>query len=208
VSEWHLAQDAPERVLRAVALALSGAAGGPVAIRSATAVTEGWSGSFGASPWIVRCAVSGPSGWGVTSVVVKTRRPDGHVRGGDTTSRERAALTFLAEIGSDAGPRVIAHDPASGFVVLEDLGRGIALEDVLVDGDPAAATSGFIALAKAVGRMQAATLGRQDSFYARLGSSNAQRDRVSLAGMPLAECWSAPRDSAPRDSAPSDSAPR
>jgi hypothetical protein len=208
VSEWHPALGAPERLLRAVALALSGAAGGPVAIRSATTVTEGWSGRFGASPWIVRCAVSGPAGWGVTSVVVKTRRPGGHVRGGDTTGRERAALTFLAEIGSDAGPRVIAHDPASGFVVLEDVGRGIALEDVLVGGDPAAATSGFIALAKAVGRMQAATLGRQDSFYARLGGSNAQQDRVSLAGMPLAECWSALRDPALRNSALRDPALR
>jgi hypothetical protein len=122
---------------------------------------------------------------------VKTRRPDNHWRAGDTTSRERAALAFLEELGSDAGPRVLAHDDALGFVVLEDLGSGSALEDLLVEDDPEAAAAGFVALAKAVGRMHASTRGRQDSFYAHLRGSGVspQRDRVSLANTPLSEYW-------------------
>jgi hypothetical protein len=179
-------------VLHDVGAALSSAAGGSVAISSAMAVTEGWSARFGAYPWIARCAVEGPPGWGVTSVIVKTRRPDGHWRAGDTTGRERAALTFLQEVGSDAGPRILAHDDALGFVVLEDLGSGSALEDLLVDDDPEAATAGFVALAEAVGRMHAWTRGRQDAFYAHLRGPgiNPQRDRVSLANAPVSEYWS------------------
>jgi hypothetical protein len=186
----------PAGVLRDVCAALGSAVGGSVAISSATAITEGWSARFGAYPWIARCAVDGPPRWGVTSVIVKTRRPDDHWRAGDTTSRERAALTFLDEIGADAGPRILAHDDALGFVVLEDLGCGSALEDLLVDDDPAAATAGFVALAEAVGRMHASTWGRQDVFHAHLRGAgvNPQRDRVSLANLPLSECWSTLRD--------------
>jgi hypothetical protein len=179
------------RVLDEVRAALGSAVGGSVAITSATAVAEGWSARFGAYPWIARCAVEGPPDCGVTSVIVKTRRPDGHRRAGDTTSRERAALTFLAEVGSDAGPRVLAHDDTLGFVVLEDLGSGNALEDLLVDDDPAAATAAFVALAEAVGRLHASTRGRQDAFYARLRGRGVdpRRDLVSLANVPLPEYW-------------------
>jgi hypothetical protein len=156
------------------------------------AIVEGWSARFGVWPWIARCAVEGPPGWGVASVIVKSRRPDDHRRAGDTTSRERAALEFLDEIGSDAGPRILAHDDALGFVVLEDLGDSSALEDLLVEDDPDAATAGFVALAKAVGRMHASTRERQDAFYARLRGTGVspRRDRLSLANTPLSEYWS------------------
>lgn len=178
--------------LHQVGIALSGVAGGPVAISSSTAVTEGWSARFGAWPWIARCAVQGPPGWGVTSVIVKTRRPNDHWRASDTTSRERTALTFLEEVGSDAGPGILAHDDALGFVVLEDLGSGSALEDLLVGDNPDAATAGLVALAQTVGRMHASTRGRQDAFYAHLQDSGVSphRDRVSLANTPLSEYWS------------------
>jgi hypothetical protein len=125
-------------------------------------------------------------------VIVKTRRPHDHRRAGATTSRERAALAFLEQVRSDAGPRILAHDDAFGFMVLEDLGSGPALEDLFIDHDPDAATAGLVALAKTVGRMHASTWGRQESFYAHLRGSGVSphRDRISLANTPLSEYWS------------------
>src|SRR5262245_59953553 len=57
-----------------------------------------------------------------------------------------------------------------------------------------------VALAKAVGRMHADTLGRQDSFYARLPGhgTSLEDDRVSLANTDLATWWSALRAVAAR----------
>ncbi|WP_447007404.1 hypothetical protein ACRAKI_13445 [Saccharothrix isguenensis] len=156
--------------------------GRPVAVRSTAPVTEGWSARHGGYPWVLRCAVDG-----VGSVVVKTGRPDDHLRAGHATSRESAGLVFLEEVGSDAGPRLLAHE--DGLVVLEDLGSGGALEVVLVGGDPGAATRAFVAPARAVGRMQAATRGRQEQFYACLPDVDPLRDRVSLATVPLDRRW-------------------
>jgi hypothetical protein len=156
--------------------------GEPATVRSTAPVTEGWSARHGSYPWVLRCEVEG-----VGSVVAKTRRPDDHFRSGDTTGRESAALAFLEKIGSDAGPRLLAHD--DGLVVLEDLGSGSALEDLLVGDDPHAATRAFVMLARAVGRMQAVTRRRQESFYARLPEVDPLRDRVSLATVPVDRRW-------------------
>ncbi len=141
-------------------------------------ITEGWSAGFAPYPRVVRRAGD--------NTVVKTRRP------GDTAGRERAALAFLGAIGSDAGPRLLGH--GDDFVVMEDLGRGDALEDLLVGGDPAAATTGFVAFAEAVGRMHAATRGRQDEFYAHLPGVDRRLDRTTLAGRTLPDWWSAVLD--------------
>ncbi|MFI5912007.1 hypothetical protein [Dactylosporangium sp. NPDC051541] len=141
-------------------------------------VSEGWSAQFAPYPRVVRRAAD--------NSIVKTRRP------GDTAGRERAALAFLGAIGSDAGPRLLGH--GDDFVVMEDLGRGPALEDLLVGDDPAAATAGFVAFAAAVGRMHAATRGRADEFYAELEPVDRRLDRITLAGHTLPEWWSAVRD--------------
>jgi hypothetical protein len=174
---WHRVR--VNELLRAVEVALAGAVGRPVTIRSAGPVTEGWSAGHGAPPNITRCVVDGP----IRSVIVKIPR---------NAARERAALTLLEEIGSDAGPRLLAH--GEGFVVLEDLGAGLALEDLLVGADPEAATRGFVAFAEAVGRMHAATLGRAEAFYRRLPELDPRNDRVCLAGAPVDGYWQAVRD--------------
>ncbi len=186
-----------EPIREVVAASLEALAGAPVALGPGTAITEGWSAGLGRYPWIVRYPVEGPPGWGVTSVIVKTRRAHDHPRARDTVARERTALEFLRAIGSDAGPRVLAADDALGFLAMEDLGDGIALEDLLVGADPAAATDGLVALARTLARMQAATLGRAAGFYAALradapesGTTPAlRRDRVRLAGVPFPAYW-------------------
>ena len=122
-------------------------------------ITEGWSNSVAVNPRVLRRS----AGDGRT-VVVKTSRPPEDARRRDGFRREVAALRLLAELGSDAGPRLLGIDEDAGRLVLEDLGAGPALEDLLVGVDPGAATSGFEALAAAVGRMHAVTTGYADGL--------------------------------------------
>lgn len=172
---------------------LARVAGGPVRMGAATPAAAGWSADRAAYPWLSRVAVHGPPGWPVRSVVVKTRRPD-RGRPGDPV-RERVALEFLAEVGCAVGLRVLAYDDRLGLLVLEDLGAGPGLEDLLVGTDPDRATRGFVALAEAAGRLHAATRGRQDAFRERLAAAGrrapADHDRSVLAGTPFAGWWAA-----------------
>jgi len=130
-----------------------------VTLDGARAVTEGWCNTVAVNPRILRCTADDGG-----TVIVKMRRPPGDPRRRDGFAREFAALLRLAELDCDAGPRLLATDDSAGLLVLEDLGTGPALEDLLVGGDPAAATAGFVALARAVGRMHAATLGQADGI--------------------------------------------
>jgi len=90
------------------------------------------------------------------------------------------------------GPVIIAHDPQTRLLVLEDLGRSSTLADKLFEPDPAAAQQCLISWARALGRMQATTAARESDFGAllrRLGE-RAWRDpmadeaRAALAGVP------------------------
>ncbi|HVL83396.1 MAG TPA: hypothetical protein VM367_03755 [Pseudonocardia sp.] len=89
-------------------------------------------------------------------------------------------------------PVLIAHDPVSRLLVLEDLGRSSTLADKLFGPDAAAAQRCLVSWARGLGRMQAATAGREHDFHAllrRLGQ-RAWRDpmaddaRAALAGLP------------------------
>jgi hypothetical protein len=133
--------------------------GASVTIDSARAITEGWCNSIAVNPRIVRCTADDGS-----TVVVKMRRPLHDPRRRDGFRREFAALLLLAELGSDAGPRLLATDDSAGLLVLEDLGTGPALEDLLIGADAQAATHGFEALAAAVGRMHAVTTGHAEGI--------------------------------------------
>jgi hypothetical protein len=95
-------------------------------------------------------------------------------------------------IDSRPSPVLIAHDPQARLLVLEDLGRSSTLADKLFGPDPAAAQRCLLSWARALGRMQASTAGRENDFGAllrRLGE-RAWRDpmaedaRSALAGMP------------------------
>lgn len=177
------------RTLREAAQALGREVGARVDISDAAPVTEGWSARHADYSWIRRCRVSGLLGSPSTSVIVKTPRPSRESNGAAAIRRERAALALLSELGSNQGPRVLAHGEA--FLVLEDLGRGPAVEDRLVEDDPVAATKALVALARAVGAMQATTYGHQDAFYERLELSGTRprEDRLIFAGSTMARCW-------------------
>lgn len=88
-------------------------------------------------------------------------------------------------------PVLIAHDPQARLLVMEDLGRSSTLADKLFGTDGAAARRCLLSWASALGRMQAATAGRERDFGAllrRLGE-RAWRDpmadeaRAAFAGV-------------------------
>jgi hypothetical protein len=133
--------------------------GASVTLASARPVTEGWCNGIAVNPRLLRCTADDGR-----TVIVKMRRPPGDARRRDGFHRELSALLLLAELGCDAGPRLLATDDSAGLLVLEDLGDGPALEDLLVGADAEAATDGFVALAEAVGRMHTATLGQADTI--------------------------------------------
>src|SRR5919108_299379 len=69
---------------------------------------------------------------------------------------------------SRPSPVLIAYDTQTRLLVLEDLGRSSTLADKLFGPDPAAAQRNMLSWARALGRMQAATAGREGDFGALL----------------------------------------
>lgn len=181
----------PDAVSRRVTTLLREYFGAQVHIDHSEPIGEGWSAQFGAWPWITRCAIADDTG-AAGSVIVKLRRPESHSRSAPQGLRnERAALEFLTSIGGAFGPRLLAAD--DGMLIMEDLGAGPALEDLLVGSDAVAAEDGLVAFAIALGRLHAITMGHAEEFYAlrrRLGPVDPAYDRPSILGDDLGRSWS------------------
>src|SRR5262245_7320471 len=179
-------------ILADAAAALGFEAGGRVEIRDPSPMIDGWTAQHGEYPGVRRCVVSGLPG--CTSVIVKVRRPASPARAGNTIARERVALTLLTELGAHVGPRVLAH--GEDFLVLEDLGRGPAVEDLLVGDDRTAATDALVALARAVGAMQAASRSHEGTFRGRAEAAavDTRADRMTIAGSTLPDRWATLRE--------------
>ncbi|MDQ4115505.1 MAG: hypothetical protein M3235_00925 [Actinomycetota bacterium] len=107
---------------------------------------------------------------------------------------EVASCQLFTALPAEArpSPMIIAHDPAQRLLVIEDLGRSGSLADKLFGPEPEIATRCLLSWARALGRMQACTAGREDDFGAllrRLGE-RVRRDpiadqaRAALAGVP------------------------
>ncbi len=107
---------------------------------------------------------------------------------------EVASCQLFTALPADdrSSPVLIAHDPDARLLVLEDLGRSSTLADKLFGPDAAAAQRCLLGWARALGRMQAATAGRESDFGAllRRQGERAWRDpmaeeaRAALAGVP------------------------
>jgi hypothetical protein len=110
----------------------------------------------------------------------------------DPFHHEVASCQLFTALPTEArpSPEIIAHDVESRLLVLEDLGRSSTLADKLFGPDPAAAQRCLLSWARALGRMQAATAGREHDFGAllrRLGERSwrdpvADDARAALAG--------------------------
>ena len=111
----------------------------------------------------------------------------------DPFRHEVASCQLFTALPTEArsSPVLIAHDPASRLLVLEDLGRSSTLADKLFGPDPADAQRCLLSWARALGRMQAATAGRESDFGAllrRLGERSwrdpvAEEARAAFAGV-------------------------
>lgn len=111
----------------------------------------------------------------------------------DPFHHEVASCQLFTALPTEARPSpvLIAHDPAARLLVLEDLGRSSTLADALFGPDPAHAKRCLLSWARALGRMQAATAGRENDFGAllRRQGERAWRDpvaddaRAALAGL-------------------------
>jgi hypothetical protein len=90
-----------------------------------------------------------------------------------------AGLQFLTHVAPDRllAPRFYAGDRLAGLVVMEDIGSGDTLADLLLGADPAAAEQRAIEHATLLGRMHALSVGRQAEFD-RLRDGLAQRDKT------------------------------
>lgn len=107
---------------------------------------------------------------------------------------EVASCQLFTALPTDVrpSPAIIAHDPDQRLLVLEDLGRSLTLADKLFGPDRDAARSCLLGWSGGLGRMQAATAGREGDFGAllrRLGEKGhrdpiAEQARAALAGLP------------------------
>ncbi|GHO98796.1 hypothetical protein KSF_088440 [Reticulibacter mediterranei] len=97
-----------------------------------------------------------------------------------------ASLQFLNQvISADLffAPRFYAGNPVEGICIIEDLGSGQRLDQLLLGNDPVATEAALIEYAIAHGRLHALTIGRQTSYDAirgPLGSLVDEDEDVTL----------------------------
>lgn len=114
---------------------------------------------------VFRCTLDRAATGLGTSVIVKRARAAGASRSDAAMMRnEVTALRFLTENGLRFGPRFITSDETERLVIMEDLGDGDTLEDVLFGDDRQAAIDGLVAFGQALGELHAATAGRAGAF--------------------------------------------
>jgi Ser/Thr protein kinase RdoA (MazF antagonist) len=92
------------------------------------------------------------------SVVLK-RRGDQEEDAGDWGfDTELAALELLSGMPVPVAPRLLGADAGAGILIMEDLGQGVSLADVLLTGERERAEAGLVAYARALGSMHAWTM--------------------------------------------------
>lgn len=84
--------------------------------------------------------------------------------------REAASYQFATALATDSrpGPDLLAFDLSARLLVLSDLGDASPITALLKHSDAASVTNSLMAMAQALGRMHAATVGREEDFAALL----------------------------------------
>lgn len=98
-------------------------------------------------------------------------------RSSDPFAHEAASCQLATALPPEirVGPELVAQDSDQRLLVLEDLGRGSTLADVLFGDDPRAAERALLGWARALGRMHTTMAGREADFDAlmrRLGTES------------------------------------
>jgi len=148
---------------------------------------------------VFRCTMARPFDDLGESVIVKRGRGAGEFRSeAAMMQNEIAALRFLTANELPFGPRFITCDIEAGIVVMEDLGDGPSLEDLLFDDDPRAAIDGLVAFGTALGELHAATAGHADAFLTAQGQQGSGwigSEAVGPMGTSYRSSWEALRTS-------------
>lgn len=132
---------------------------------------------------VFRCHLDRAIGDLGRTVIFKRGRAVGEPRSeGQMMRREIAALRFLTANALPFGPRSIAADAAESLAIMEDLGDGPSLEELLFGTDRQAALDGLVAFGDALGRLHAATAGRADAFLASRARTGATPSALEPAG--------------------------
>ncbi|TFI42759.1 kinase [Rhodococcus sp. 1R11] len=92
------------------------------------------------------------------------------VAGSSAFLREAASYQFANALATDSrpGPELHAYDLDARLLILSDLGDASAIPTLLRSSDASMVTNSLMAMAQALGRMHAATVGREDDFAALL----------------------------------------
>ncbi|MFF0813914.1 phosphotransferase family protein [Rhodococcus sp. NPDC003318] len=119
--------------------------------------------------------------------------------------REAVSYQFATALATESrpGPSLIAYDLSVRLLILTDLGDATPIARLLVRPDESTVTNSLMALAQSMGRMHAATVGREEDFAALLRRSgvaqpgNVVSDQVAssiplLPGMLVQEIGVAP----------------
>lgn len=109
------------------------------------------------------------------TVIVKTRRVDGEGHGGPAFLRRESAGLQTAQ-SSGVTPCLIHFDDDAGLVIQTDVGDWPTLQGLLMGGDPSKATTGMIDMGTSVGRLHAATIGKEDGHRHILDGNAADVD--------------------------------
>ncbi|MGB3770312.1 MAG: kinase [Rhodococcus sp. (in: high G+C Gram-positive bacteria)] len=103
---------------------------------------------------------------------------------GDDTAfiREAVSYQFANAMPSDTrpGPALIAYDLSERLLVLSDLGDAAPFTTLVSHTDAASVTNSLMAMAQALGRMHAATFGREEDFGALLGRAGIAHTRDGM----------------------------
>jgi hypothetical protein len=171
----------PATLCAAVARCLTEASGEKVSLENPVALKEG------VRCRVVRCRVTGPQR--AASVILKIRNADAAE---ELIYAEWASLAFLSATSGTASvaPRFLGGDVDSGVLVMEDLGDGRSLHELLNGNDPVALRRVLRDWVACTARMQIATLDREEAFlrHARGLPATAVHDRRQAAQAWLRGC--------------------
>ena len=79
---------------------------------------------------------------------------------------EWAGLQFLEKVfdGAPPAPRLYGADRTTGIMVMEDLGHGSTLIELVQGNDPTLATMGLVELMTTLGRLNGQTIGKEEEY--------------------------------------------
>ncbi|RVW07159.1 kinase [Prescottella agglutinans] len=108
--------------------------------------------------------------------------------------REAVSYQFATALATESRPgaELLAYDFEARLLVLGDLGDSTPFASLLKNADPDTVTNSLMAMAQALGRMHAATVGREEDFTALL-----RRAEVAHCGDVVAEQATASLETVP-----------